>query len=902
MTQTIFNQGTRSERIDGATDWASPEDDANFRSAFDAAANGDRVKVMKKGQERRKDGSRPAPALELSLSSDGKAVLIHDYTRGNGPGTGAKVYLDDPKPSSTGKVLAFPNLDTDSRKAKVEDARRKEATDQEAIIAAWNDARDTTEADLDGNYLTRTKGFSWGILARLGLKAVQTNHARGKAWNPAAAIRDCETGRVIGYEKYMPAAFNGPNKLLPRGLKIGGRPSWIPIGWDVVDGSRRLILCEGFATATAVSVLWPGEQVAACRSIGDVVRVAEWADGKFPSVVVMTEGRQVASPVERALRILATNHPAITFKLPIGASKTPDEVKDGWDGWDYWDSLGRPLSSAGNTLDALPDGLILDVESRKAVHAAEVLKPWAILDKDGNFKGYRGDDVACIQTILEDALLFKAWGRDTSPNGLVILDGDNWQEVTKEDMEADLLATCDALGVMRKGVRESIKSALNRSIRSLATRPPVYDRPTDLLRRAGLDVEWDGADRWDEAAQNMGLDVSTPEMATYARQWVACLFSALFARGHLWDPFGMDCQGMQAEMDVLKRAWVKGDGLATYSVKEDVVFILHGRQGHRKSTLCAAIAAGLRRDFAFLPRDEAEMKRRIYATGGTFGFIQEWGELRGYGDSQNNQSKEFISRSTDDLRTLYVNDPVDYARRHVFLGTTNDADFLRDPTGHRRFAVIDAPRMANIQWIQKNAPQLWAQARHHVLGVLGGGVRDLDDMETLPGNKKPDSFQHWEEIQSVMDSIPNEGLGRMLDLLLAMGNCLGVNVLYQADDPIGERLENAMATRIRKAMDADEVNPKPGNPISRQEAVFKELTTDGLTIGDLMKAAGLNDTSPRETKAMTEALERGGWTQRRKAGKRRWLIHPDKATEVWDRLETMAKELPQTELAPAYYF
>jgi predicted P-loop ATPase len=53
---------------------------------------------------------------------------------------------------------------------------------------------------------------------------------------------------------------------------------------------------------------------------------------------------------------------------------------------------------------------------------------------------------------------------------------------------------------------------------------------------------------------------------------------------------------------------------------------------------------------------------------------------------------------------------VKVGRQTVFVGTTNQDQFLTDPTGNRRFLVIRVGEEVNVIWIDANRDQLWAEA------------------------------------------------------------------------------------------------------------------------------------------------------------------------------------------------
>lgn len=73
------------------------------------------------------------------------------------------------------------------------------------------------------------------------------------------------------------------------------------------------------------------------------------------------------------------------------------------------------------------------------------------------------------------------------------------------------------------------------------------------------------------------------------------------------------------------------------------------------------------------------------------------------------QLKAFITKSQDTLRRPYARKDSTFPRRTVFAGTVNDAEFLHDPTGNRRFWPIDVHTINRDTSIDYQ--QLWAEVK-----------------------------------------------------------------------------------------------------------------------------------------------------------------------------------------------
>ena len=96
-------------------------------------------------------------------------------------------------------------------------------------------------------------------------------------------------------------------------------------------------------------------------------------------------------------------------------------------------------------------------------------------------------------------------------------------------------------------------------------------------------------------------------------------------------------------------------------------------------------------------------------------WIIEMAELSGLKKAEIETIKHFITKTEDQFRPAYARTVESYKRQCVFFGTTNKDDFLRDPTGNRRFLPIDV----RTEFIKKSVAedlteneidQIWAEA------------------------------------------------------------------------------------------------------------------------------------------------------------------------------------------------
>lgn len=117
-------------------------------------------------------------------------------------------------------------------------------------------------------------------------------------------------------------------------------------------------------------------------------------------------------------------------------------------------------------------------------------------------------------------------------------------------------------------------------------------------------------------------------------------------------------------------------------IKFDYVLTLVGRQGAGKSTLIKRLG----RDWYCENLTTVQGKEAAEQLHGVW--LMEMGELAGLRKAEVEIIKNFISRTEDSYRPAYGIKKETYPRQCVFIGTTNNEDFLRDATGNRRFWPI----------------------------------------------------------------------------------------------------------------------------------------------------------------------------------------------------------------------
>lgn len=139
-------------------------------------------------------------------------------------------------------------------------------------------------------------------------------------------------------------------------------------------------------------------------------------------------------------------------------------------------------------------------------------------------------------------------------------------------------------------------------------------------------------------------------------------------------------------------------------VKFDQMTIFEGFQGAGKSTTCRILAGP---EWFSDSLGDIESKDVINNMRGKW--IIEVGELRDMNRSAANTFKAFLSKETDTARLAFARREGDYPRQCIFIGSTNDQEYLKDETGGRRFWPV---KIGNIDTdkLRTDRDQLWAEA------------------------------------------------------------------------------------------------------------------------------------------------------------------------------------------------
>lgn len=175
--------------------------------------------------------------------------------------------------------------------------------------------------------------------------------------------------------------------------------------------------------------------------------------------------------------------------------------------------------------------------------------------------------------------------------------------------------------------------------------------------------------------------------------------------------------------------------------KVDTMLVLVGKQGAYKSTSFETLAG--QPWFSGSKLDLASKDSFLNLRGK---WLYELAELESMRRVDASTSKQWLSQRVDTYRAPYERRAADHKRQTIIVGTTNEDEFLMDPTGHRRYWPVRVVR-ADLTWLRAHRDQLFAEAvALYTSGTTWWFDEDTDEARRLEAWASPHVISHpWTE-------------------------------------------------------------------------------------------------------------------------------------------------------------
>ncbi|PSN19379.1 hypothetical protein C7271_07570, partial [filamentous cyanobacterium CCP5] len=143
-----------------------------------------------------------------------------------------------------------------------------------------------------------------------------------------------------------------------------------------------------------------------------------------------------------------------------------------------------------------------------------------------------------------------------------------------------------------------------------------------------------------------------------------------------------------------------------HGCKVDTACILQGRQGANKSTFFKVLASDAWFDDSLGNASDKDERLKLHKV-----WFVEWAELETVFKRRDVATvKAFLSSSRDLIRPPYGREVKEFDRPSIIVGTTNEIEFLSDPTGSRRYWVVPVARKIDITQLAKERDAIWGAA------------------------------------------------------------------------------------------------------------------------------------------------------------------------------------------------
>jgi putative DNA primase/helicase len=134
-------------------------------------------------------------------------------------------------------------------------------------------------------------------------------------------------------------------------------------------------------------------------------------------------------------------------------------------------------------------------------------------------------------------------------------------------------------------------------------------------------------------------------------------------------------------------------------------------------------------------------------------------ELTGLKNATIEIIKRYVSSTQDRYRVAYGKRTENFPRQCIFFGTTNSRDFLRDPTGNRRFWPLDVHDNKPSKSIFKEfgegeRAQIWAEVKHlHDKGEPLYLSKEIEALAFKAQEEHRETNEHVGIIQNYLDTL-----------------------------------------------------------------------------------------------------------------------------------------------------
>lgn len=225
--------------------------------------------------------------------------------------------------------------------------------------------------------------------------------------------------------------------------------------------------------------------------------------------------------------------------------------------------------------------------------------------------------------------------------------------------------------------------------------------------------------------------------------------------------------------------------------KFDEMLVLESAEGKNKSSALRVLAGAENfSDDAPINEGAREVIERLRGK-----WIVECADLKGMRKTAIEHLKSFLSRQVDTSSMKYDVATTNCPRQCIFIGTTNEHDYLISPTGSRRFWPV-AVEGFDIDALAVGRDQLWAEAAHYE--SMGESIR-LPQALWTTAQIQQEEREEWDEWDGIIATWLKSELADLRNASAPYRTSIS-DVAEQCLDIHKDKLDSRVEKRIGRAM------------------------------------------------------------------------------------------------------
>lgn len=210
-----------------------------------------------------------------------------------------------------------------------------------------------------------------------------------------------------------------------------------------------------------------------------------------------------------------------------------------------------------------------------------------------------------------------------------------------------------------------------------------------------------------------------------------------------WLTYYLGCENESADyLSFIGKKWLTAAVTRVFSpgCKFDHVLVIEGGQGIGKSTVLRTLATfGKDKERSYFTDgvsiSQIQNKDTMMKMQGSL--IIELSELSGFSKKEDEEIKHWIVVQDDEARLPFGHTVSRFPRQFVLAATTNKHDYLKDPTGNRRYWPVMTGTHIDMDALKQDREQLWAEAVYwHKQGLYLGPTAAEEKLANVEREKR----------------------------------------------------------------------------------------------------------------------------------------------------------------------